>query len=76
MGDKWDLPEDLAALLEETDPRTCQSLTELAKCVNRSPVTLILDALGEFELLNVYDAGFSNGIRFGRGPADDDEPPF
>jgi len=75
MADYDALPEDLDALLEEHDPRTVADLLGLARIVGRSPASLILDALGEFELLTVYSCAVGEGIRMALPkPAPDDDP--
>lgn len=68
MADYSNLPEDLAALLEENDPRTVAHLLSLAEIVGRCPASLILDALGEFELLTVYAAALHEGARLAGDP--------
>lgn len=56
-----DLPDDLAAQLEAADPVTCRDLRELARLLDRPAVVLILEALGDFELLTIYHAAFNQG---------------
>jgi hypothetical protein len=68
------LPEDLAALLEEHDPRGVADLLGLARIVGRCPASLILDALGEFELLTVYSCAVREGIRMAQPKPDPDDP--